>query len=104
MSFHNRISILKSEILIRVLYPSSYSQVLISEPSYSKEESDTSNEVKWEYKWEDKEQAEVHGPHTSKEMFEWQEAGFFQAGVFCRKVGTDGPFYSSKRIDFELYT
>ena len=62
------------------------------------------NQVKWEYKWEDKDDAEIHGPYTSQEMYEWQEAKFFEAGMFCRKVGTDGPFYSSKRIDFDLYT
>ncbi len=60
--------------------------------------------MKWEYKWEDTDSAEVHGPYTSQEMLEWQEADFFQAGVFCRKVGSDGAFYSSKRIDFDLYT
>ena len=47
---------------------------------------------------------EVHGPYSSQQMMEWQEAEFFKAGVFCRKVGTDGAFYNSRRIDFELYT
>ena len=79
------------------------------EPSTKKEDSktkepDVSNEVKWEYKWEDKDDAEVHGPYSSQQMMEWQEAEFFKAGVFCRKVGTDGAFYNSRRIDFELYT
>ena len=46
----------------------------------------------------------MHGPYSSQQMMEWQEAEFFKAGVFCRKVGTDGAFYNSQRIDFELYT
>ena len=28
--------------------------------------------VKWEFKWENKADAEVHGPHTSEEMLKWQ--------------------------------
>lgn len=63
-----------------------------------------SDEVMWEYKWEDKDDEEIHGPHTSSEMFTWTEDGYFKTGVYCRKVGTDSQFYSSKRIDFDLYT
>ncbi|KAK3609780.1 hypothetical protein CHS0354_022640 [Potamilus streckersoni] len=61
------------------------------------------NAVKWEYKWENNADAEVHGPYDSSQMFEWTEDGYFPDGVFVRKVGSDGQFYSSKRIDFDLY-
>ncbi|KAH3876852.1 CD2 antigen cytoplasmic tail-binding protein 2 homolog [Dreissena polymorpha] len=61
-------------------------------------------EVMWEYRWEDKDSEEVHGPFTSTQMNDWQEEGFFKGGVYCRKVGTSSQFYSSKRIDFDLYT
>ncbi|XP_060579134.1 CD2 antigen cytoplasmic tail-binding protein 2 homolog isoform X4 [Ruditapes philippinarum] len=72
----------------------------------SKEDKDTvqSNEVMWEYKWEDKDDEEIHGPYLSSEMLKWSEDGYFKAGVFCRKAGTQSQFYTSKRIDFDLYT
>lgn len=64
------------------------------------------NEVCWEFKWEDKPEAPVNGPHTSTQMQKWVDEGKFPDGVYVRKVGTetDAAFYSSKRIDFELYT
>jgi hypothetical protein len=33
------------------------------------------DEVSWEYKWENKDGAEVHGPFTSKQMADWAEEG-----------------------------
>lgn len=33
------------------------------------------NEVSWEYKWENTDEAEVHGPFTSKQMADWAEEG-----------------------------
>ena len=58
-------------------------------------------EVMWEFKWKE-EDNEVHGPHPSQSMLDWQESGYFSDGVLVRKVGTE-EFRSSKRIDFELY-
>ena len=64
----------------------------------------SSDEVKWEYKWENKDDAELHGPFTSSQMLDWQEAGFFKDGVYVRKLTEKGSqFYSSLRIDFDLY-
>jgi len=60
------------------------------------------DEVMWEFKWKE-EDTEIHGPHSSQSMCDWQESGYFEAGVLVRKIGTD-QFNSSKRIDFELYT
>lgn len=62
-------------------------------------------EEMWEYKWEDKSDAEIHGPFTSLQMLEWTEENYFPDGVFVRKTSSapDGAFYSSRRIDFELY-
>ncbi|CAL8075949.1 unnamed protein product [Orchesella dallaii] len=65
--------------------------------------SDPSDEVKWEFKWEDKEEAPIYGPHTSTEMQAWVTEGYFKEGVFVRKFKQDGKFYTSKRVDFELY-
>ena len=62
------------------------------------------NEVKWEYKWENTDTAEINGPYTSLSMQQWVDEGKFPDGVFARKYGSGGEFYSSKRIDFDLYT
>ncbi len=65
---------------------------------------DFDSEVKWEYKWDNKDGSEIHGPHSSEEMLKWQENGFFDKGVFVRKVGDVGKeFLDGKRIDFDLY-
>ena len=50
----------------------------VEEPtSSSAEESSASklDEVSWEYKWENKEEADVHGPFTSTQMAQWSENG-----------------------------
>ena len=73
----------------------------LSEESKSPSASD---EVMWEYKWEDKDGEEIHGPYSSSDMLKWTEDDYFKDGVYCRKVGSDSQFYSSKRIDFDLYT
>ncbi|XP_078601360.1 CD2 antigen cytoplasmic tail-binding protein 2 homolog [Branchiostoma floridae x Branchiostoma japonicum] len=73
--------------------------------SESKEETadPASDEVCWEFKWENQPDAEVYGPHPSSQMLQWSEEGYFPDGVFVRKSG-QSEFYNSKRIDFELYT
>ena len=60
-------------------------------------------QVTWEFRWDEEETSEIHGPHTSEEMLKWQESGFFDKGVFVRKVGSKA-FNDGKRIDFEIYT
>ena len=42
----------------------------VSESSASK-----FDEVSWEYKWENKDDAEVHGPYTSTQMAAWSQEG-----------------------------
>lgn len=38
-------------------------------------------------------------------MAEWQDSGYFKEGILCRKVGDpNAQFYSSARIDFDIYT
>lgn len=64
-----------------------------------------SNEVMWEYKWENKDDSEVFGPFTSQQMQDWVDEGYFSSGVYCKRVDQEGAqFYNSKRLDFELYT
>ncbi|XP_071448768.1 CD2 antigen cytoplasmic tail-binding protein 2 homolog [Hetaerina americana] len=64
-------------------------------------------ELAWEFKW-DKNADEVHGPHTTEQMQKWVDSGHFKRDsssgeVWVRKCGQEGPFYSSCRVDFELY-
>lgn len=75
--------------------------------SDKKEEENTrvSDEVLWEYKWENKDNAELYGPFTSQQMQDWVDEGYFSTGVYCKRVDQEGSqFYNSKRLDFELYT
>ncbi|XP_034450106.1 CD2 antigen cytoplasmic tail-binding protein 2 [Hippoglossus hippoglossus] len=63
------------------------------------------DEVMWEYKWENKDDSEVYGPFTSQQMQGWVDEGYFSSGVYCRKIEQEGSqWYNSKRLDFELYT
>lgn len=65
-------------------------------------EPESQNEVKWEFKWKE-DSEDVQGPHTTQQMQAWVEEGYFKSNVWVRKCGQDGPFYNSKRVDFELY-
>lgn len=57
----------------------------------------------WEFKWSSSNDDDVHGPHSTEQMQEWVKGGYFQTGVWVRKVGSEGEFHTSNRIDFELY-
>ena len=63
---------------------------------------DVNDEVQWEFRWENTDSAEIHGPHNSSEMLKWQESGFFSKGVYVRKIGAKD-FTDGKRVDFDLY-
>uniref|UniRef100_A0A8D0DFG0 CD2 antigen cytoplasmic tail-binding protein 2 n=1 Tax=Salvator merianae TaxID=96440 RepID=A0A8D0DFG0_SALMN len=66
---------------------------------------DALSEVMWEYKWENTNTSELYGPFSSSQMQDWVSQGYFPDGVYCRKAdNTEGQFYNSKRIDFDLYT
>uniref|UniRef100_A0A1W7RIJ8 CD2 antigen cytoplasmic tail-binding protein 2 n=1 Tax=Agkistrodon contortrix contortrix TaxID=8713 RepID=A0A1W7RIJ8_AGKCO len=65
----------------------------------------TLSEVMWEYKWENTNTSELYGPFSSSQMQDWVSQGYFPDGVYCRKAdNSEGPFYNSRRIDFDLYT
>ena len=66
-------------------------------------EADDDTGVRWMYRVEDSDASELLGPFSSSKMLEWQEGGKFEKPVYCRKVGSDGSFYNSNRIDFDLY-
>lgn len=69
----------------------------------AKEDATKTNSVQWEFKWENDDKAEIHGPHSSSEMQDWVNNGYFESGVWVRRIGQHGDFYTSRRIDFELY-
>ncbi|KAK3887501.1 hypothetical protein Pcinc_008413 [Petrolisthes cinctipes] len=53
-----------------------------NDTSKSKEEADQDGsdcvaQVSWELRWEDKQDAEIHGPFTNEKMLQWQESGYF---------------------------
>lgn len=56
----------------------------------------------WEYRLTQDEADTVLGPFTTEEMSKKADNGDFKENVFVRKVG-DERFYSSARIDFDLY-
>lgn len=62
----------------------------------------TNDTVQWEFKWKQNDTA-CHGPFTTEQMQQWVTDGYFKDGVFVKKIGTDTQFYSSNRVDFELY-
>ncbi|XP_072298835.1 CD2 antigen cytoplasmic tail-binding protein 2 isoform X2 [Eucyclogobius newberryi] len=64
-----------------------------------------SDEVMWEYRWENKDGSEIYGPFSSRQMQDWVDDEYFSTGVYCRRIDQEGSqFYNSKRLDFDLYT
>lgn len=58
--------------------------------------------VMWEFKWDLKED-KIEGPYNTHQMLKWANEGYFKTGVWTRRHGEDCNFYSTNRIDFELY-
>lgn len=72
-------------------------------PTTSKNKMDLiNNKIMWEYKWDEGEDSQIYGPYSSEDMLAWNKQGYFRNGVYVRKVN-EKSFYSSKRIDFDLY-
>lgn len=89
------------------MFGDKFDEKLTSKPQDTQEEEGNrvSDEVMWEYKWENEENSEIYGPFTSQQMQGWVDEGYFTSGVYCRRVDQAGSqFYNSKRLDFELYT
>ncbi|GFS23576.1 CD2 antigen cytoplasmic tail-binding protein 2 [Elysia marginata] len=59
--------------------------------------------VLWEYKEKDTDGAKIRGPFTTSQMSKWSDDGTFGPGVLCRKYQSEGQFYNSSRLDFDLY-
>ncbi|XP_014607137.1 PREDICTED: CD2 antigen cytoplasmic tail-binding protein 2 homolog isoform X1 [Polistes canadensis] len=74
-----------------------------SEEIENKKSNDDMEQVTWELKWSQAEDAEVHGPYTSEQMHEWSKKGYFKKGAWVRRSGQQNQFNSAARVDFELY-
>lgn len=69
------------------------------------EEPPKENTLMWEYKIS-QDATEIHGPFSSEQMQKFVDDDTFKESVFVRKIQngvTEGQFYNSARIDFELY-
>ncbi|XP_076161558.1 CD2 antigen cytoplasmic tail-binding protein 2 homolog holn1 [Ptiloglossa arizonensis] len=71
--------------------------------SNSEKDDNKEDEVTWELKWSQDENAEIHGPHTSQQMQAWSKEGYFKSGAWVRRTGQNNQFYNAARVDFELY-
>lgn len=70
--------------------------------SGTQEPSLVEQELQWEYKLKP-EDTQLHGPFSTEQMQKWVDEGFFKETVQVRKVGSGTQFFSSNRVDFELY-
>lgn len=66
------------------------------------EQDQTEPKLMWEYKLTQDENDKILGPFTTEQMQIKVDNNEFKDSVFVRKVGDDR-FYSSSRIDFDLY-
>lgn len=60
-------------------------------------------DITWDLKWSQDENAEIHGPHTTQQMHTWAKEGYFKKGAWVRRTGQQNQFYNAGRVDFELY-
>jgi hypothetical protein len=47
--------------------------------------------VRFEFKWSEDEDAEMHGPFLAEEMLAWQQGNYFGDGVWVRQVNKVRP-------------
>lgn len=76
--------------------------VTFAKPEAVQPADDTEPSLMWEYKLTQNDEDAVLGPFTTEQMSKKAESGDFKENVFVRKVG-DERFYSSARVDFDLY-
>lgn len=74
--------------------------VTFAKPAAKEEEPEPA--LMWEYKMSQSETEAILGPFTTEQMSKKAENGDFKENVFVRKIG-DERFYSSARVDFDLY-
>lgn len=83
--------------IIFILFLGNVNEIDNSENEHKEEE------IMWELKWSQDENAEIHGPHTSEQMHAWAKEGYFKSGAWVRRKGQNNQFYNAARVDFELY-
>ncbi|GAB0090693.1 CD2 antigen cytoplasmic tail-binding protein 2 homolog [Sergentomyia squamirostris] len=66
------------------------------------EEKPKEDDLMWEFKWKPEDE-DLQGPYTTGQMHKWNKEGYFKTGVLVRKVGHTENFYTSNRIDFDIY-
>ncbi|KAG5320413.1 CD2B2 protein, partial [Pseudoatta argentina] len=74
-----------------------------AETNNAEENMSLEENVTWDLKWSQDENAEIHGPHTSQQMHAWAKEGYFKKGAWVRRTGQQNQFYNAARVDFELY-
>ncbi|XP_011868035.1 PREDICTED: CD2 antigen cytoplasmic tail-binding protein 2 homolog [Vollenhovia emeryi] len=74
-----------------------------AEATEAEETTSLEENVTWDLKWSQDENAEVNGPHTSQQMHAWAKEGYFKKGAWVRRTGQQNQFYNAARVDFELY-
>lgn len=75
----------------------------VNETENSAKDEDRVDEVTWEFKWSQNENAEIYGPHSTEQMYAWAKEGYFKNGAWVRRTGQTSQFYNATRVDFELY-
>lgn len=75
----------------------------VAEATNEEKSTSLKENITWELKWSQNEDAEIHGPHTSQQMHAWANEGYFKKGAWVRRSGQQNQFYNAARIDFELY-
>lgn len=76
--------------------------VTFAKPAAPEEDEAAEAPLMWEFKLSQAEDSAIQGPFTTEQMSKKAENGDFKNHVFVRKVG-DERFYSSARVDFDLY-
>ncbi|KAL6448519.1 hypothetical protein ACFW04_000425 [Cataglyphis niger] len=74
-----------------------------TEATSAEESTSLAEDITWDLKWSQNEDAEIHGPHTTQQMHAWAKEGYFKKGAWVRRTGQQSQFYNAGRIDFELY-
>uniref|UniRef100_A0A1I7ZX99 YTH domain-containing protein n=1 Tax=Steinernema glaseri TaxID=37863 RepID=A0A1I7ZX99_9BILA len=65
-------------------------------------DSTVDEEVHWEYRLIDDDEAKIHGPFTTTAISKLKDTNDEVAQGFARRVGSEA-FYKVARIDFDLY-
>ncbi|RKP10198.1 hypothetical protein THASP1DRAFT_28039 [Thamnocephalis sphaerospora] len=60
---------------------------MASGPTASAASAVDGDDMRWQFKWEASDAAEIHGPHTTAELQAWHAHGYFGPDVVVRRVG-----------------